>query len=133
MAKGKTSGKKPAGFKGFGAVPEQALTLLLLPRTFLFALSDSASARQGVLNGSSRVPMPARSHSRSCATKQLQNRVPENAATAPCGCYSGKMYAECCEPFHAGSAWPQEPLQLMRSRQAPALPRRNAAYARNQF
>ena len=34
--------------------------------------------------------------------------------TCPCG--SKKAYAECCEPFHLGLAFPQSAERLMRSR-----------------
>jgi SEC-C motif domain protein len=34
-----------------------------------------------------------------------------------CPCHSGKLYAECCEPFHRGAS-PQNALELMRSRYA---------------
>lgn len=33
-----------------------------------------------------------------------------------CPCSSGKMYANCCEPFHKGIALPEDALALMRSR-----------------
>lgn len=32
-----------------------------------------------------------------------------------CPCFSGKAYAVCCKPLHEG-AWPENALQLMRSR-----------------
>lgn len=32
-----------------------------------------------------------------------------------CPCFSGKLYADCCQPFHSGE-WPGTALQLMRSR-----------------
>lgn len=35
-----------------------------------------------------------------------------------CPCYSGKPYQECCKPFHEGTAFPGNALQLMRSRYA---------------
>mmetsp|Transcript_65285 Transcript_65285/g.155691 ORF Transcript_65285/g.155691 Transcript_65285/m.155691 type:complete len:300 (+) Transcript_65285:64-963(+) len=48
--------------------------------------------------------------------EQLQDRLPADSAGAACACHSGEMYAKCCEPFHSGSALPEQPLQLMRSR-----------------
>jgi len=33
-----------------------------------------------------------------------------------CPCYSGKPYAECCQPFHTGGKLPENAEQLMRSR-----------------
>ncbi len=33
-----------------------------------------------------------------------------------CPCHSGKMYEECCAPYHLGQATPPTPLALMRSR-----------------
>ncbi|PIQ23821.1 SecC motif-containing protein [bacterium (Candidatus Blackallbacteria) CG17_big_fil_post_rev_8_21_14_2_50_48_46] len=33
-----------------------------------------------------------------------------------CPCHSEKKYASCCEPFHAGQAWPETAEALMRSR-----------------
>jgi SEC-C motif-containing protein len=35
-----------------------------------------------------------------------------------CPCSSGKIYRECCEPFHLGHAKPQTAAQLMRARYA---------------
>lgn len=36
----------------------------------------------------------------------------------PCPCYSGKVYSECCEPFHKGTTLPDDAVALMRSRYA---------------
>jgi len=33
-----------------------------------------------------------------------------------CACGSGKMYGNCCKPYHAGSAKPPTAVELMRSR-----------------
>lgn len=33
-----------------------------------------------------------------------------------CPCGSGKTYGECCGPYHAGTAWPDDPVTMMRSR-----------------
>ena len=46
-------------------------------------------------------------------------RAPESD-DEPCECQSGLAYGQCCKPFHAGEKWPETPLQLMRSRCAPA-------------
>ncbi len=35
-------------------------------------------------------------------------------STCPCG--SAKQYLQCCKPFHRGTAWPDSPENLMRSR-----------------
>ena len=43
------------------------------------------------------------------------SRVPASSA-APCGCFSGKSYAECCKPFHDGASYPPTPGTLMRAR-----------------
>ena len=37
-------------------------------------------------------------------------------STTLCACSSGKIYAECCQPYHLETAVPQTPEQLMRSR-----------------
>lgn len=34
----------------------------------------------------------------------------------PCPCCSGKLYEECCEPFHSKKAFPKTAEELMRSR-----------------
>lgn len=47
--------------------------------------------------------------------------------TKQCPCYSGKLYEECCKPFHEGKTLPETPLQLMRSRYA-AYAKQNSAY-----
>ncbi|MGF3052795.1 YchJ family protein [Microbacterium sp. YY-03] len=46
---------------------------------------------------------------------------------ATCPCDTGLPYAECCEPFHLGNAFPATPLALMRSRYS-AFARRLDAY-----
>jgi SEC-C motif-containing protein len=33
-----------------------------------------------------------------------------------CSCHSGKLYKECCEPYHLGIKLPESSLLLMRSR-----------------
>lgn len=38
------------------------------------------------------------------------------AKDSGCLCGSGKIYGECCQPFHLGQAWPATAEQLMRSR-----------------
>lgn len=43
------------------------------------------------------------------------NKTP--AASAPCPCFSGKPYGECCKPFHDGEKSPQ-PVEVMRARYA---------------
>ena len=35
-----------------------------------------------------------------------------------CPCYSGKLYEECCEPFHSKKEFPKTAEELMRSRYA---------------
>ena len=36
----------------------------------------------------------------------------------PCPCCSGKLYEECCEPFHSKKEFPKTAEELMRSRYA---------------
>lgn len=36
----------------------------------------------------------------------------------PCPCCSGKLYEECCEPFHSKKVFPKTAEELMRSRYA---------------
>lgn len=43
------------------------------------------------------------------------NKTP--AASAPCPCFSGNPYGECCKPFHDGEKGAQ-PVQVMRARYA---------------
>lgn len=43
------------------------------------------------------------------------NKIP--AASAPCPCFSGNPYGDCCKPFHDGEKSPQ-PVQVMRARYA---------------
>lgn len=43
------------------------------------------------------------------------NKTP--AASAPCPCFSGNPYGDCCKPFHDGKKSPQ-PVQVMRARYA---------------
>eukprot|EP00752_Nemacystus_decipiens_P007279 g6515.t1 len=43
------------------------------------------------------------------------NKTP--AASAPCPCFSGDPYGECCKPFHDGEKGAQ-PVQVMRARYA---------------
>lgn len=38
--------------------------------------------------------------------------------TKPCPCCSGKLYEECCEPFHSKKEFPKTAEELMRSRYA---------------
>jgi SEC-C motif-containing protein len=40
-----------------------------------------------------------------------------NNAIQPCPCHSGKLYYDCCQPYHEGK-WPENALLLMRSRYA---------------
>ena len=35
-----------------------------------------------------------------------------------CSCCSGKLYEECCEPFHSKKEFPKTAEELMRSRYA---------------
>ncbi len=55
------------------------------------------------------------------APEDPTDRTPKSA-DEPCVCESGKAYKDCCQPFHAGQAWPDTPEQLMRSR-SPLPPR----------
>lgn len=43
------------------------------------------------------------------------NKTP--AGSAPCPCFSGNPYGECCKPFHDGKKSPQ-PVEVMRARYA---------------
>ncbi|WP_042363863.1 YchJ family protein [Streptacidiphilus neutrinimicus] len=49
------------------------------------------------------------------------------STTGPCPCGSGKPYASCCGPFHAGTAQAPTAEQLMRSRFS-AFARHDAPY-----
>ena len=55
------------------------------------------------------------------APEDPTDRTPKSADEA-CVCESGKAYKDCCQPFHAGQAWPSTPEQLMRSRLTPLSP-----------
>jgi len=43
-------------------------------------------------------------------------RVPANAPECKCPCGSGKVYMNCCEPFHQKEKLPGSPLDVLRSR-----------------
>jgi SEC-C motif-containing protein len=49
------------------------------------------------------------------------------STTTPCPCGTGKPYASCCAPFHAGTAQAPTAEQLMRSRFS-AFARQDAPY-----
>jgi SEC-C motif-containing protein len=44
------------------------------------------------------------------------NRVGKMLDSNLCFCHSGKLYKECCEPYHLGTKFPESSLLLMRSR-----------------
>jgi SEC-C motif domain protein len=47
----------------------------------------------------------------------FKTRRPENAASQPCPCgLHGKVYADCCSPYHQGIAKPETPLAVLQSR-----------------
>lgn len=47
----------------------------------------------------------------------FKSRAPESADGLPCPCgISGKVYGECCAPYHKGKAKPQSPLAVLLSR-----------------
>lgn len=43
-------------------------------------------------------------------------KVSEERAPLPCACLSGKVYSECCLPYHNGSKIPATPTATVRSR-----------------
>lgn len=49
---------------------------------------------------------------------KFPNRVPSDAleTECPCGIYPGKLYKDCCEPFHSKKKLPAGPLDVLRSR-----------------
>ncbi|MBN2864445.1 MAG: SEC-C domain-containing protein [Thiotrichales bacterium] len=46
---------------------------------------------------------------------ESKNRIADHGQK-PCLCGSGKLYAECCQPFHLKQQYPLTAEQLMRSR-----------------
>lgn len=46
----------------------------------------------------------------------FKTRLPESAEDQPCPCGSGKVYSNCCAPYHKGKILPPTPLELLRSR-----------------
>jgi SEC-C motif-containing protein len=51
-----------------------------------------------------------------CCHDAHNSYVPETDSTARCPCGTGLTYAECCRPFHTGSAHPPTAERTMRSR-----------------
>lgn len=52
-------------------------------------------------------------------TSRLETRLPENPAEVPCPCgVSAETYADCCQPYHAGTKTAETPLRVLQSRYA---------------
>ena len=49
---------------------------------------------------------------------KFPNRMPPNAleCECPCGTYAGKLYKDCCAPFHNKEKLPSSPLDVLRTR-----------------
>ena len=49
---------------------------------------------------------------------KFPNRIPPNASECecPCGTFAGKLYRDCCEPFHSKEKLPSSPIDVLRSR-----------------
>jgi SEC-C motif-containing protein len=45
----------------------------------------------------------------------FRTRLPENAESLNCPCGTGKLYKDCCKPFHEGAAC-KSPIDVLRSR-----------------
>ena len=46
----------------------------------------------------------------------FKTRLPVDAEDQPCPCGSGKLYSNCCAPYHKGQILPPTPLEVLRSR-----------------
>jgi len=47
---------------------------------------------------------------------KFPNRIPKNAEECECPCGSGKVYKNCCGPFHKKEKYPGSPIDVLRSR-----------------
>jgi len=47
---------------------------------------------------------------------KFPNRIPNNAEECECPCGSGKVYKNCCGPFHKKEKYPGSPIDVLRSR-----------------
>ena len=61
-------------------------------------------------------PPPPPGFGKKEAAPKKPKEVKEDVGAGPCGCKSGKTYAECCQPFHKGKKYPQTPEALFRCR-----------------
>lgn len=48
----------------------------------------------------------------------IPNRIPSNPleCECPCGVFPGKLYKDCCEPFHSKEKLPASPMDVLRTR-----------------
>lgn len=44
----------------------------------------------------------------------LKSKIP--LPSASCACGSGNSYDSCCQPFHMGKAYPEDPIEVLRAR-----------------
>ena len=47
---------------------------------------------------------------------KFPNRIPNNAEECECPCGSGKVYKNCCGPFHKKEKYPGSPIDVLRTR-----------------
>ena len=50
------------------------------------------------------------------AAKEVAPKTLIPTSETPCICGSGLSYGDCCQPFHSGTAYPSDPVKMVRSR-----------------